>query len=459
MILKRLNIHSATLMDLLRMSLPMIISQSAFAIMIFTDRYFLAQISPGYMAAALGGGVAWFFTISLFNGVLAYANALVAQYFGAGEHYKCSRVVTQGMVMTLCCIPFLIILTLLVRNIFSAMGHDAEQIALEKSYYTIMMLGSVFTLLKVCFASFFSGIGKTKVVMICDVIGIFLNIPLSYALIFGKFGFPEMSIEGAAISTIASTIFTLLLFIAFYLSKETRNKFLVLVSLQLDRKILRRYVKLGLPSGMELFLNVAAFNLFLLMFQSYGIPEAASAAIVFNWDMLSFVPLMGLNIGVMSLIGRFVGEGNLDRAKDVTSSGYLLGVGYSAVLAIAFIVFRTEFVELFIFNEENADAIRALAPFMMVGLATYVIAESGLLVAGGVLRGAGDTKWIMYASVSMHWIMLVAQYFIIKVFDFGPKASWVAFVCMILAISFVFTARLRGGRWRDPEKLKKVMSE
>ncbi|MGY8790525.1 MAG: MATE family efflux transporter, partial [Pseudomonadales bacterium] len=79
----------------------MVISQGAFAIMIFTDRWFLAQLSPTHMAAALGGGVAWYFTISLFIGILAYATALVAQYLGAEEFGKCSRVVTQGVIMSI----------------------------------------------------------------------------------------------------------------------------------------------------------------------------------------------------------------------------------------------------------------------------------------------------------------------------------------------------------------------
>lgn len=62
-------------------------------------------------------------------------------------------------------------------------------------------------------------------------------------------------------------------------------------------------------------MNTATFNLFLLMFQSYGIVQGASMAIVFNRDMLSFIPMIGLNIGVMSLIGRFVGAGDMARAK------------------------------------------------------------------------------------------------------------------------------------------------
>ena len=177
------------------------------------------------------------------------------------------------------------------------MDHDPVQVELERSYYQILMLGTVFTLAKICLSSYFAGIGRTKLVMICDLCGLILNVPLCYAMVFGKFGLPELGIIGAGVSTIIATGFALLLFIFCYFRKEHREKFMVMDSFKYDGGILKRFVRLGFPSGLELFLNVAAFNLFLLMFQGYGIVEGASAAIVFNWDILSFVPMVGLNIG------------------------------------------------------------------------------------------------------------------------------------------------------------------
>lgn len=456
---RRLHFDTATLLTLVKMSVPMVISQGAFAVMIFTDRYFLAQISPAHMASALGGGVAWYFSFSLFNGILAYANALVAQYLGAGEFAKCSRVVSQGVLMACACIPFLLVIALLMRQVFGLMGHTPEQVMLEQTYYTILMYSSFFTLVKVCFASFFSGIGRTRVVMICDVIGILLNVPLTYGLIFGRFGLPELGMAGAAWGTFLSTALTIAVFLLFYLRRANRVRFMIGASLVVDKGIIRRYLRLGFPSGMEMFLNVAAFNLFLLMFQSYGIPEAASATIVFNWDILSFVPLLGLNIAIMSLIGRAVGSNDMTRTSAITTSGYMLGLGYSLLLATSYFVFRNQLVEIFIFQEQDAVAIRELARFMMVGLACYVLCEGVLQVAAGVLRGAGDTRWAMYASVSLHWTMLVLQYLLIKVFELGPRISWLGFVFMIMLIAVVFVSRLYGNRWRDPDRLRAVMAE
>ena len=208
-----------------------------------------------------------------------------------------------------------------------------------------------------------------------------------------------------------------------------------------------------------MFLNVAAFNLFLLMFQSYGVAQGAAAAIVFNWDILSYVPMVGLNIAVLSMIGRFVGSNDLARANEVISAGFVIGLSYSGLLALLYIVFRYPLVDLFAPPAGDFQEIRDLATFMMLGLASYAMADATIQVCGGVLRGAGDTRWVMWASVSLHWVMLVLQYFIILVWDYGPRASWLAFVVMILAIAAVFVARLRTGIWRDPERLRMVMAE
>ena len=370
------NFKRQTTVELLRLALPMVVSQGAFAVMIFTDRYFMSQIDPVHMAAALGGGVASFFSFCFFVGVLTYANALTAQYLGAGELEKCPKVVTQGMIMTVMSVPFLTLITFLVAGVFEGMGHEQEQIDLERSYYLILMSGVLVTLAKVCISSYFAGIGRTYVVMICDVFGLIINIPLCYVMVFGKLGFPAMGIVGAGISTVVATVVAFMLFVAFYFCKEHRETFAVLRSFSLDTKILRRYWRLGSPSGLELFLNVAAFNLFLLMFQSYGIDEGASAAIVFNWDILSFIPMIGLSVGIISMIGRFVGARDMRRVDEVMTAAFVVALAYGMLLAVLYSTLRYPLVEVFAPPSGDFTAIRELSAFMMIGLSSYVLADA-----------------------------------------------------------------------------------
>lgn len=454
-----LKVEKKTLQLLLGIAYPMVVSQGAFAVMIFTDRFFMSMVSPTHMAASLGGGVASFFCMSLFIGVLSYANALVAQYYGAKELDKCPKVFTQSLIMCGAFIPSLLLIGYLVGHLFALMGHDPEQEILEKKYFYILLFASCIGLLKTCISSYFSGIGRTKILMFADTLGVAINIPLTYGLVFGTWGFPELGIEGAGYATIFSSIVSLSIFMLFYFERHHRAKFSVDQSFHIDKGILRRYARLGFPSGIELFLNVAAFNLFLLMFQSYGIVESASAAIVFNWDIISFIPMIGLNVAIISLTGRFIGEGNVDKMREVMISGFLIGISYTLILTICFFVFRTNLVEIFISEGEYFSEILSLGTFMMAGLSCYVMADAILIIAGGILRGAGDTRWLMWASVSIHWLMLLIQYFVIKVWDLGPRVAWVIFVIMIIITALVYLGRISGQKWRSPEALAKVMAE
>ena len=448
-----------TLKELFRLALPMVVSQGAFAIMMFTDRFFLSRISPTHIAASLGGGVTFFVSAALFTGIMSYANALVAQYYGAGDLRKCPQVVTQGILMAVLCQPLLLLVTLFMGNIFAYMDHDPAQVVLEQQYYYVLMAGSILVLIKICFASYFSGIANPRVVMIADVIGVLLNIPLSYVLIFGKFGLPQLGIVGAALGTVAATLLTITVYLVFYFNAIHRARFHVLESFRYNAGILKRYVRLGLPSALEVFIGAATFNFFLLLFQGFGVNEGAAMAIVFNWDMLSFVPLVGLNIAVMSMIGRSVGAGDLSQANKVISSGFIIGLSYSGVMGLLFIIFRVDLVSVFATPGADFSAIILLGSQMMIGMATYVMADAVILVCSGTLRGAGDTRWLMTTSISIHVLMLIIQYVLIKWLNVGPLTSWWVFVVTLMSLSAAYCSRVLGSTWRRPERLTRMMAE
>jgi MATE family multidrug resistance protein len=159
------------------------------------------------------------------------------------------------------------------------------------------------------------------------------------------------------------------------------------------------------------------------------------------------------------MIGRFVGARDMARVDEVMTAAFAVALTYSIVLAIIYSTFRFPLVEVFAPPSGDFSAIREMSAFMMIGLSSYVMADAIILVSGGILRGAGDTRWLMVASVSLHWVMLVAQYFIIQVFAFSSRVSWLVLVAMVFAIALIYTLRLRSGRWRDPEALERVMTE
>ena len=206
-------------------------------------------------------------------------------------------------------------------------------------------------------------------------------------------------------------------------------------------------------------MNVVTFNLFLLMFQTYGVNEGAAMAIVFNWDLLSFISMVGLHIALMSLSGRMVGSRRYADLNKVILSGLGIALLVTTIVAVLFAVFRYELVSVFDTGDASFGEIRELAVLMMVGLALYVVADGLNLAASGVLRGAGDTRWLMMMSVSLHWLMLIAQILIIKVWQLGPMVSWWAFVSMLMCLATTYLYRLKWGPWRNPERLARFADQ
>lgn len=410
-----------------------------------------------HVAASLGGGVSFWVCICFFNGIAAYGNALVAQYYGRRDMPSCPKVATQGVVLALISTPVLLLLAWPMSHMFDAMGHAPEQVALEKPYFITFMLGGFFFLLKTVFASYFSGIARPRVVMISDLVGVVLNIPLSYLLIFGKLGLPELGIIGAALGTVIACILSIAIYLLFYFNPIHARRFHLRQSFVYAPVIMRRYLRLGLPSGFEVLIGMGTFNVFLLLFQSYGVSEGAAMAIVFNWDMLSFVPLMGLNIALMSMIGRTVGAGDLSRTNEVITAGFVIAVTYAGLMAFAFVIWREPLLSMFATPGMDFAPILAIGRPMMVGMATYVVADGLILVCSGVLRGAGDTRWLMLASISIHVLALVVQIFVILVWKLGPLVSWYVFVGMLIVNAMLYLWRVLGSRWRRPERLARVM--
>ena len=126
--------------------------------------------------------------------------------------------------------------------------------------------------------------------------------------------------------------------LAAYLAPTNRREFGVALP-RYDGEVMRKLLRFGYPAGVELFLNLLAFTSMILLFHSHGLATATAVTIVFNWDMVSFVPLLGIQIGVVSLVGRYMGAGRPEIAERVTRSGLKMGWSYSSVILVLFVGF------------------------------------------------------------------------------------------------------------------------
>lgn len=442
--------------EMLAVALPMVVSHACETLMIFTDRLFLSRLGPIHMNASMGGGLSMFMVMTFFLGLTGYTTALVAQYLGAGQKEKSASVLTQALIISIVAYPLILLARPLAFKYFELIGVSSVQLPLQKTYFSILLYMTIVSMFKNCFSAFFSGLGRTRIVMISAMVSMLVNVAFNYVFIFGKFGLPALGIVGAAYGTIIGSIVGMLVLLFAYFSKANCEEFKIKKSFCLDREILYQFFKFGSPAGWDMFLNILAFNTMILIFHAHSDISATAATIVFNWDMVSFVPLMGIKIGVTSLFGRYHGAKKHDIAHKSAMSGLKIGWVYSAFILVLFAFFPEQLVSVFrphngglLFEQSFPTAV-----FMLRLASLYVLVEAVIVVFIGALRGAGDSFWAMILSVAIHWILVPILYLMLNYLNLSPRTGWGAVVAIFLLFALVIYLRYASGKWKEIEVIR-----
>ncbi len=442
--------------ELLAIALPMVVSHACDTVMVFTDRLFLSRLGPVHMNASMAGGLSCFMAMTFFIGLTGYTTALVAQNLGGRRKDQCAKATAQAFIISLIAYPLILLARPLIHLGFDKSGIPSDQLTLQTGYFNILIYGTIFTLFRTCLSSFFSGIGRTRTVMISALTALVVNIAMNYVLIFGKLGLPALGIQGAAYGTIAGSVCGLTVLCIVYFGPAIKREFQVIHAIRFDRRMMTQLLKFGYPAGVEMFLNLVAFTGLILGFHAHSPVTATAVTIMFNWDMVAFVPLIGIEISVMSLVGRYMGAQQPDIAHKATLSGLKSGWAYSACILVLFVFLPQQLVALF--RPQQADALFAEAMPMAVRMiriaSLYVMIDAVILVFSGALRGAGDTFWAMCVSVGLHWLLVAILAVLLYGLKLSPETTWLALVAVFLTFSSLFYLRYRAGKWRHIQVLR-----
>jgi MATE family multidrug resistance protein len=444
----------------LRVSVPLVLSMSSTMIMEFTDRVFLANYSLDAIAAALPAGITAFLLISFFLGTAQYLNVFVAQYSGSGQPQRVGAALWQGIYFSLLSGGALAALSFLAEPLFRLSGHPIEVQVLEVVYFKVLCLGAGILIVGTTLSCFFSGRGHTRLVMIITMIGTLFNIPLDYALINGIWIFPEWGIRGAAIATVMSWSLATLIFTLLVFTRENDRTFKVLTHRALESDLFSRLMRYGLPSAIQFSLDIFAFTFFIFMVGRIGKTQLAATNIVFSINSLAFMPMMGFSLGTSTLVGQALGRNRVAEAIAATKATIHIVLGYIFILLILFLFLPQPLLELF---QPRHLALENFAPIISIGIvllrfvAAYIFFDALYMVCIGVLKGAGDTRFIMLSiGVLSLAIMILPVYIGVEVFGAGLYYAWscaTGFVFFLFATSFW---RYRQGRWKNVRVIERA---
>jgi len=437
--------------EVLVLALPLVISMGSWSLMNFVDRMFLLWYSTPAMAAALPAGMLYFTLICFPLGVATYVNTFVAQYEGAQRPERIGAVVWQGMRIGLYVAPLLLATVPLAPAVFRLAGHDPQLAPLEVIYYQVLCFGAAAQVMAGAMSSFFSGRGRTGVVMAVDCTAALLNVVLDYAWIFGHWGLPALGIEGAAWATVVSLWSRVLLYGCIMLRPALREKYGLIAGRRFDAPLMRRLLRYGGPNGLQLLIEVAAFAVFILLIGRLGETAMAATTLAFNVNSVAWVPMMGMGIAVTTMVGQQLGRDCPGLAARATWTSFCLTQAYLSIMAALYVLVPDVFLMGHAWRTapEQFARLRDVTVVLLRFVAVYSLFDAMNVVFVGAIKGAGDMRFILATSMVMSPLPVLAAWAGIRYWGWGLIWCWVVITAWVCALGLVYLARFLQGRWRQ----------
>ena len=440
----------------LALGLPVLVTQIAQMGMNFVDTAMTGRASTADMAAVAVSGSIWVPVSLLGMGCLLSLPAMMAHLVGGGEQRRTPHLLRQGLWLSG-------LLSLVLMGVFAFLslhlelfGLDAELAPLAAGYLRAMLFGLPGMMLFVNVRGFLEGYARTRPAMLVGLLGLALNVPCNYVLIYGKLGLPRLGAVGCGVAT-ALCYWFMGLTLALYARREARCRrlgplFLPLLlpraagegggARRVDWPLVRRIFRIGLPGALAACFEASLFAVTALLLAPLGKVVVAGHQIAMNFSSIVYMLPLSLNITVAIRVGQNLGAGRLERARLSARTALCLGLGLALALLTmtATLCLRPQIARIY-----NADPAVLLLAFAAVNQ----IPESLQTVSIGVLRAYNDTRYILGVCLFSYWIVGLGTGWALARTDWlvpalGAPGFWTGYG-LALWVSFVLY-RLRTGR-------------
>lgn len=407
-------------MLLISMSLPMMLSMLVQALYNIVDSMFVAQLNENALTAVSLAFPIQTLMISIASGTGVGINALLSRNLGEKNFEGANRAAQNGLFLgIISCIVFAVLGVAGSRLFFTIQTDNPEIIQYGTEYLSIITLFSCGIFLQITFERLLQSTGKTLYNMITQGTGAIINIILDPILIFGLFGFPRLEVAGAAIATIIGQLIAVSMSI-FFNHKKNHEIEISLRKFRPHRKTISTIYAVGIPSIiMQAIGSVMTFgmNKILLMFSSTA---AAVFGVYFKLQSFIFMPVFGLNNGMIPIIAYNYGAKNKKRIMDTTILSVIIAVG---IMIVGLIIFQTctafLFTNLFDASEQMLEI---GVPALRIISLSFLFAGYCIII-GSVFQALGNGVYSLIVSAARQLVVILPVAFFFAKF-FGLHMVW-----------------------------------
>ncbi len=400
-------------------------------------------------ATSLGQFFGWI-VLAAFNGVGIATTALIARAIGGRKPKEAANYARQALV-----IAFFVGLVLGVTMYFSGpfllllLGAEGQLQETALGFVHITAFAAPFYALLVAGNACLRGSGDTRTPLIIMLLVNGINISIAWLFINGEFGLPTMGVQGAALGgavswTLGAGLVLSRLWFGLPLSLTPRN-FRVPLSLRVNLNTLKEIMGQALPTIAEQWSFQVGIFFFAHMLVSQGTIVYAAHNTVITIDSISFLPGIGIGIATTVLVGQSLGAGKSDQAQQFAFTAYKMGLAFMSIMGALFFFFPEVFLGLLINDKE---VIATAAPGLRVaGLFDPFVGTAFIIT--GALRGAGDTRFPLYARmVSSIGVRVSVAYLLLEIFHLGLVGGRLAMGFDSVLLAGLVFWRFRSGQWK-----------
>ena len=431
-----------------KLAAPVMLGMLGHTFVSFVDNIMVGQLGTAELAAVSLGNSFMFIAMSIGIGFSTAITPLIAEADSSDNLKQAKSTYKHGLFL---CTTLGILLFLLVffsKPLMYLMQQPEEVVALAIPYLDLVAFSLIPLIIFQAIKQFSDGMSMTRYPMYATLIANIVNVVLNYLLIFGKFGFPEMGIVGAAYGTLISRVI-MVIYLWLLLRNKERSKQIVrnIKFFVLDVLMIKRIINLGSLSAMQMFFEVAIFTAAIWLSGLLGKNPQAANQIALNLSSMAFMVAMGLSVACMIRVGNQKGLGNYKELRRITFSIFLLGVLLAIFFALLFFLFNKSLPNLYVDLSDTKNYVDnmevvSIASKLLIAAAFFQISDSIQVLVLGALRGLQDVKIPTILTFISYWVVgFPVSYFLGKEEMYGSFGIWLGLLAGLTTASILLFIR------------------
>jgi len=414
-----------------QLAAPVMLGMLGHSFVSFVDNIMVGQLGTAELAAVSLGNSFMFIAMSLGIGFSTAITPLTAEADAEENFAKGKSAFKHGLFLCTALGVSLFLMVFFAKPLMYLMKQPTEVVKLAIPYLDLVAFSLIPLIIFQGFKQFSDGLSMTRYPMYATLLGNIANVILNYVLIFGKFGFPELGIVGAAYGTLASR-FIMVWHIWYLLKGKEKSKAYVtnIKFFVLDTLMLKKIINLGAPSAMQMFFEVAIFTAAIWLSGTLGKNPQAANQIALNLSSMTFMVAMGLSVTAMIRVGNQKGLQNYIELRRIAYSTFLFGIILAVGFAILFFTFNNLLPKIYVDIDDTKNLIDnteviEIASKLLIAAAIFQISDSIQVIVLGALRGLQDVKIPTIITFFSYWVIgFPISWFLGKEDAYGSFGIW-----------------------------------